>query len=61
VPDTVIPGTSPTVIPGTPATSGDPGTPGTVCPAPPLVISSTPGGVTVKQNPTPPKKTKTRL
>jgi hypothetical protein len=52
----VIPGT-----PGTPETPGDPGTPGTVCPPPPLVISSTPGGVTVKQNPTPPKKTKTRL
>jgi hypothetical protein len=61
VPDTVIPGSSPTVIPGTPATAGDPGTPGTVCPAPPLVISSAPPGVTVKQTPTPPAKKKSRL
>jgi hypothetical protein len=66
VPDTVIPGTPPTTIPGTPGTPDDPGTPGTVCPAPPLVISSTPGGlsapggVVVKQTPTPAKK-KTRL
>jgi hypothetical protein len=61
VPDTVIPGSSPTVIPGTPATPDDPGTPGTVCPAPPLVISSAPPGVTVKQTPTPPAKKKTRM
>lgn len=62
VPDTVIPGTPSTTIPGTPSTPGTPDTPGTVCPAPPLVISSTPGGVTVKQTPTPPaKKTKTRM
>jgi hypothetical protein len=57
----VIPGTAPTVIPGTPATPDDPGTPGTVCPAPPLVISSTPGNITVKQTPTPPKTKKSRL
>ena len=41
-PDIVIPGTPATpdtVIPGTP---GTPGSPGTSCPAPPLVIASTP-------------------
>lgn len=57
------PGTPDIVIPGTPATPGIPGTPGTpgsTCPAPPLVISSTPGGVIVKQTPAPQKK-KTRL
>jgi hypothetical protein len=51
VPDTVIPGTPatpPTVIPGMP---GTPSTPGTACPAPPLVVSSTPETLTVKQNP----------
>jgi hypothetical protein len=53
-PDIVIPGT-----PGTPGMPGTPGTAGTVCPAPPLVISSAPG-VTVKQTPIPPKKTKVR-
>ncbi len=50
VPDTVIPGTPatpPTVIPGMP---GTPSTPGTACPAPPLVVSSTPETLTVKQN-----------
>ena len=60
VPDTVIPGTAPTVIPGTPGTPGTPDTPGMACPAPPLVISSAPPGVTVKQTPIPPKKTKVR-
>ena len=57
------PGTPDIVIPGTPATPGmpgTPGTPGTACPAPPLVISSAPPGVTVKQTPIPPKKTKVR-
>ena len=57
------PGTPDIVIPGTPATPGIPGTPSTpgiACPAPPLVLSSTPGGVTVKQTPTPPAK-KTRI
>jgi len=42
MPDTVIPGTPPTpstTIPGTPST---PGSPGTVCPAPPIVLSSSP-------------------
>lgn len=42
MPDTVIPGTPATpstVIPGTP---GTPGWPATSCPAPPIVISSTP-------------------
>lgn len=42
MPDTVIPGTPSTpstVIPGSP---GTPGTAGTVCPAPPMVIASTP-------------------
>ena len=51
VPDTVIPGTPatpPTVIPGM---SGTPSTPGTTCPAPPLVVSSTPETLTVRQNP----------
>jgi hypothetical protein len=61
------PGTPDIVIPGTPATPGMPGTPGSpgsVCPAPPLVISSTPGGATppggvvVKQTPAPKKKTR---
>jgi hypothetical protein len=63
MPDTVIPGTPTITIPGTPGTAATPDTPGTVCPAPPLVISSTPGGVTVKQTPAPAaaKKTKTRI
>jgi hypothetical protein len=42
MPDTVIPGspgTPDTVVPGTP---GTPGFPGSICPAPPMVISSTP-------------------
>ena len=58
VPDTVIPGTlatPPTVIPGIPET---PSTPGTVCPAPPLVVSSTPETLTVKQNPNVPPAAK---
>lgn len=53
------PGTPDIVIPGTPATPGIPGTsstPGIACPAPPLVLSSTPGRVTVKQTPTPTAK-----
>jgi len=44
-PSTTIPGTPatpPTVIPGTPGTPGTPGFPGTVCPAPPMVVSSVP-------------------
>ena len=49
-PDTVIPGT-----PGTPGIPGTPGTQGTACPSPPVVISSAPGGVTVKQNARPPR------
>ncbi|RSL16640.1 hypothetical protein EDE15_2161 [Edaphobacter aggregans] len=58
VPDTVIPGTPgtpPTVIPGMP---GTPSTPDTVCPAPPLVVSSTPETLTVKQNPSAPQAAK---
>ena len=58
VPDTVIPGTPatpPTVIPGMP---GTPSTPGTACPAPPLVVSSTPETLTVKQNPSAPPPAK---
>lgn len=42
MPSTTIPGTPatpPTVIPGSP---GTPGFPGTVCPAPPIIISSVP-------------------
>jgi hypothetical protein len=45
MPDTVIPGTPgtpDTVIPGTPGTPGTPDFPGRSCPAPPMVISSTP-------------------
>ena len=45
---TVIPGipaTPSTVIPGSPGTPGDPGSPGTVCPARPRVISSVPVAV----------------
>jgi hypothetical protein len=48
MPDTVFPGSSPIVVPGTP---GTPDIPGTVCPAPPLVVSSAPEGVIVKQTP----------
>ncbi|MGB6134223.1 MAG: hypothetical protein WCC14_08185 [Acidobacteriaceae bacterium] len=45
MPDTTIPGTPatpPTVIPGTPGTPDTPGTPGTVCPPAPIVVSSAP-------------------
>jgi hypothetical protein len=44
-PDTIIPGipaTPDTVIPGSPGTPDSPGSPGTVCPAQPRVISSVP-------------------
>jgi hypothetical protein len=37
-----IPATAPTVIPGSPGTPDTPGSPGTVCPAQPRVISSVP-------------------
>lgn len=67
---TVIPGVPATpsqVIPGSPSMPGTPGTSGTVCPAPPIVLSSAPGGATppqgviVKQTPTPAANTtKTR-
>ncbi len=53
LPDIVIPGTPATpdtVIPGTPGTPGTPGDPGYVCPAKPLVISSTPVGNQSTQN-----------
>jgi hypothetical protein len=50
MPDTVIPGTPATpdtVIPGTP---GTPGFPGRSCPAPPMVISSTPVNANLANN-----------
>ncbi len=53
MPDITIPGTPgtpDTVIPGSPGTPGTPDIPGTVCPAAPIVISSTPVAANTAQN-----------